>query len=258
MMKRFILIASGVLYVCPAPAATIVAAPIGPRDSGAIVVSGILKPGDDEVFSKLLMQFPKGVVVFQGDGGDLQAAIQIGTAIRLKNYATLVSTNSRCASACAVAWLGGSPRLMEDGAQIGFHAAYAVKNGQLSEIGVPNALLGVYLGKIGLPDRAVVYITESPPDSMTWLRSDDAEKEGIDVRTITEPKAPSSGSSIGPTAKLPSRNPQEHIRLQKPSRVHVEAKHNRYFVSWMVDMLRRLSVAQSSKLTVRDDSSRSR
>ena len=51
----------------------------------------------------------------------------------------------------------------------GFHAAYVVRSGQATELGAPNALVGAYLNKIGLPDRAIVYITKAPPDSMTWL-----------------------------------------------------------------------------------------
>jgi hypothetical protein len=235
------------LCACPASAATIVAAPVGGPDTGAIVVSGTLKPGDDEVFSKHLMQFPKGLVVLQGDGGDLAAAIKIGTAIRLKNYSTLVPTGSSCASACAIAWLGGAPRILEDGSQVGFHAAYALKDGQAAEVGAPNALLGAYLGKIGLPDRAVAYITSAPPEGMNWLSSDQAEKMGIELKTI-------SGS--GPPAMLSDTTrqapPKKEARDQQlpahpptpPRKPHLASQHNRYFVAWMTDTLRRLGFKQ--------------
>ena len=243
-MKRFVFVVGSLFCVAPACAATIVAAPVGPRETGAIVVSGTLKPGDDEVFSKRLMQFPKGIVVFQGDGGDLQAAIKIGTAIRLKNYATLVPTDSNCASACAVAWLGGAPRLMEDGSQIGFHAAYALKNGQTTEAGVPNALLGAYLGKIGLPDRAVVYITEAPPTGMKWLSSTDAEKMGIDVRTIAGPKPPTfSAAPANPPALAATRDQHAKSHANRPKAAHAKAKDKRYFVSWMMAALRKLGTS---------------
>jgi hypothetical protein len=52
---------------------------------------------------------------------------------------------------------------MGPNAQIGFHAAYVVRSGQATELGAANALVGAYLNKLGLPDRAVVYITEAPP-----------------------------------------------------------------------------------------------
>jgi hypothetical protein len=259
-MKRVILVIGGFGLAWPAFAATIVAAPGGPKDAGAIVVSGTLRRGDDEIFAKRLMQFPKGVVVLQGDGGDLQAGINIGTAIRLKNYATLVPPDSTCASACAIAWLGGAPRLMEDGSKIGFHAAYELKNGQTTEAGAPNALLGSYLGKIGLPDRAVVYIASAPPDGMTWLSAAEAEKMGIDVKTIAQRPAPvlADASPNAPSATEPSGNHSAKARQKKPKTSHLERKDNRQFVAWMMTTLRRLGASQSSSFSARDNALRTR
>jgi hypothetical protein len=252
LMKRLFSVLVVVSCAYPASAATIVAAPIGARDTGAIVVSGTLKPGDDEVFSKHLMQFPKGLVVLQGDGGDLAAAIKIGTAIRLKNYSTLVPTGSSCASACAIAWLGGTPRILEDGSQLGFHAAYLLKDGQAAEAGAPNALLGAYLGKIGLPDRAVAYITSAPPEGMNWLSSDDAEKMGIDLKTMSSsgPPAMLSGSSGKTRSKREAQDRQlpEHPPAP-PTRPHAAVNRNHYFVAWMTDTLRRLGIKQPSSQT---------
>src|SRR5437762_6696857 len=94
----------------------------------------------------------KALVVFNIDGGILQAGIEIGKTIRLKSFATAVLDGSRCASSCAFAWLGGSPRFMQRGAQIGFHAAYINREGRPSESGVGNALVGSYLTQIGLPE----------------------------------------------------------------------------------------------------------
>jgi hypothetical protein len=62
---------------------------------------------------------------------------------------------------------------------------YNVGSGQ--ETGVGNALVGAYLSQIGLPDRAVIYVTQAPPNSMTWLTISEAQKVGIDVTLFTEP-----------------------------------------------------------------------
>jgi hypothetical protein len=258
-MMRFVFFMAALWWACPALAANIVAAPVGARETGAIIVSGTLQPGDDEVFAKRLMQFPKGIVVFQGDGGDLQTAIAIGTAIRLKNYATLVPTETSCASACAVAWLGGAPRLMEDGSQIGFHAAYAVKNGQTREAGVPNALLGAYLAKIGLPDRAVVYITEAPPDDVKWLSRSDAAEMGIEVKTIARSETPAVASTTpdAPVLAAPAQDRRVRIHLKKRN-AYFRRKDNKYFVSWMMATLRRLGASPSSRLIAKDNASRTR
>src|SRR6476646_736175 len=64
-------------------------------------------------------------------------------------------------------------------ARVGFHAAFNPETGQ--ETGVANALIGSYLSQIGLPDRAVIYITQASPRSMTWLTMSDAQERGIEV-----------------------------------------------------------------------------
>jgi len=82
---------------------------------------------------------------------------------------------------------------MGPSAQIGFHAAYIVENGQAVEFGVGNALIGAYLSRLGLSDQAIVYITVAPPDSIQWLKIDDAQALGIDVVLKTfSPDKPSS------------------------------------------------------------------
>jgi hypothetical protein len=125
-------------------------------------------------------------------------------AIRTKGYSTLVASDASCASACAIAWLGGNPLFAGDGAKIGFHAAYFIKDGQPSEAGAPNAVIA-YFAKIGLSDRAVYYLTSAPPDGMTWLTTSDANALGIHVNIVPRPTTASAPMS-GPAA-LPNLNP---------------------------------------------------
>ena len=146
-----------------------------------IVVAGEFKEGDEKAFARLVLQIDDAVIVFVSPGGDLRAGINIGKAIRLKQFATLVMRNDACASACALAWLGGTKRLMQPGSQVGFHAAYKNQNGSLRESGVGNALVGSYLNQLGLPERAVAYITSPAPESIQWLSFHDALQIGIDV-----------------------------------------------------------------------------
>jgi hypothetical protein len=119
-------------------------------------VDGRFEAGDEVKFRTQVGRLTKALVVFNSDGGILQAGIEIGKTIRLKSFATAVLDGSRCASSCAFAWLGGSPRFMQRGAQIGFHAAYINREGRPSESGVGNALVGSYLTQIGLPETAVI------------------------------------------------------------------------------------------------------
>jgi hypothetical protein len=193
-----------------ANAATITLSSPAAGEATLVVVDGEFLFSDFEQFRKKVATIPKAVVAFQSDGGNLVAGIEIGRFIRLRNFVTVVGDGMRCASACALAWLGGSRRLMGTDARIGFHAAYSAKSGQ--ETGVGNALVGAYLSQIGLPDRAVVYVTQAPPNSMTWLTMSEAQEVGIDVGQLGgggrqfEPKqkeAPVGAVPNSGQAKLP-------------------------------------------------------
>ncbi len=186
--------------------AEIKATPIpGLLDTAMITLSGEIESSDAEQFRAAVATYPKAIVAFQSPGGDLIAGIEIGTQIRLRNYMTLVPTGVQCASACALAWLGGTKRLMGSGALIGFHAASVHENGQAIETGAGNALLGAYLNKLGLPDRAVVFVTQAHPNEITWLTMADAEREGIDVSLFPMPgeapnAAPDSVANTAPSS----------------------------------------------------------
>jgi len=52
------------------------------------------------------------------------------------------------------------------------------------ESGPGNAVLGAYLDQIGLPEDAIVYITQASPSSMKWLSMEEAAQHGIDVELL--------------------------------------------------------------------------
>jgi hypothetical protein len=190
-------------------AASISLAPLDDDPAHAIViVEGRLESGDDVKFRTEVGRLTKATVAFDSDGGDLLAGIAIGKAIRLKSFSTTVLDGNRCASACALAWLGGLPRYMGRTALAGFHAAYIKKEG-LPSSGVGNALVGSYLTQIGLSEKAVVYMTQAAPTELTLLTLRDAEKIGIEVLPFeaakTAPRVPSretSNQEISSRARL--------------------------------------------------------
>jgi hypothetical protein len=188
-------------------AAAIDVVSLGPNDPSLVKVTGPLESSDKDLFLRKILSLSSAVVAFDSDGGSLVAGIQIGETIRLKNFSTLVPNGKRCASSCALAWLGGTRRFMGPESKIGFHSAYNGDTGQVT--GPGNALVGAYLNKIALPYNAVVYITSASPDSITWLNKADAEKIGIDVaffqlgpptsRPTNAPISPSQKEDIGGT-----------------------------------------------------------
>jgi hypothetical protein len=96
-----------------------------------------------------------------------------------------------------MAWLGGTQRFMGLDSRIGLHLASNAKSAQGT--GVANALLGAYLNRVGLPYSTVVYITQSVPQSITWLSLADAKRLGIEVSPLD------SAASV--PAQRPARAP---------------------------------------------------
>jgi hypothetical protein len=160
---------------------------VGPDGSCAITFYGDIKPGDETVFNALTPDCKAGGVLLKSDGGSLAAGLRIGELIREKGLETAVAFDARCASACALAWLGGSKRYMSTSSWIGFHAAYTVNDlGSANESGLGNALVGAYMTTLGLPKSAVIFAASARPDEMNWLTASHALQIGIDVVVLSK------------------------------------------------------------------------
>jgi hypothetical protein len=216
-------------------AASISLAPLDNDPAHArVVVDGRFEAGDEIKFRTEVGRLTKAVVVFNSDGGNLQAGIEIGKIIRLKSFATAVLNGLRCASSCAFAWLGGTPRFMGQGAQIGFHAAYTVSGGRASESGVGNALVGSYLTQIGLSEIAVVYITKAAPTQLTLLTLQDAQRIGIEVLPFEQHAPTTKPAPDPPPLKwddvriTPRETPRNHQELSDRALSFVNEIHSKW------------------------------
>ncbi|MDO9412192.1 MAG: hypothetical protein Q7T81_06420 [Pseudolabrys sp.] len=186
--------------------AEITAMPLKDR-SGLIMIEGDLKFQDREIFLTKIAPFDGGIVILNSNGGSAYAGIEIGRAIRMRGFKTFVESGTMCASACAIAWLGGVERLVGKAAIIGFHAVYTTKSGAAVETGVGNAMYGAYLAQLGLSERAIVYLSDAAPTSMNWLTPADAESIGISLRVFDIKPTTASGSMSPSSASAPSSNP---------------------------------------------------
>jgi hypothetical protein len=191
------LIALLLVFAAPASAATITVEPANGNTPTIVGLQGKLRSEDIEEFRLKIGNLSNAVVVFESDGGHLLAGIRIGEMIRLRGFATLVPPGARCASACAIAWLGGTQRFMGEPALIGFHAAYREGAAGIAESGMGNAVLGAYLNSLGLSEGAIAYITMAAPNEMTWLTLQEAAKHGIEVRSLQA----NAATSVPPATK---------------------------------------------------------
>jgi hypothetical protein len=167
----------------------------------AIVISGDIVPGDDSRFGELSRRFPRAVVYLESDGGALVPAIEIGKRVRAGHHATVVLDGSTCTSACALVWLGGTPRYLGAQARLGFHASYSDEGGRLVETGVGNAMVGHYLSQLDLPEDAAVFATAASPYELNWLTAENSGEAGIafDAAPASLP-APRRVASANPKA----------------------------------------------------------
>ena len=154
--------------------------------SALVLLQGDIELDDIAQFWARAATLSKATIAFRSDGGSLLAGIRIGALIRERGFITLVPDDARCASACAIAWLGGLQRLMGNGSKVGFHAAYVLKGHKPVESGPGNAVLGAYLFQLGLSEASIVYITEADPSSLNWLSLEQAAQHGIDVSPAPE------------------------------------------------------------------------
>ena len=94
------------------PAAEFSKAASGSGRPDTILVFGQLSLGDEKQFINTALNSENAIVIFESLGGNLLAGIEIGKAIRLKGFSTIVPDGVQCASACALAWLGGRTRFL--------------------------------------------------------------------------------------------------------------------------------------------------
>mgnify|MGYP006285646851 CR=1 FL=1 len=157
------------------------------RGPAIVFVTGEIVPDDHKRFVAKTISLDEAIVVFSSPGGNLIAGVEIGKAIRLKDFTTYVPEGKFCTSACAIAWIGGTRRLMSRDARIGFHAAYRSTGGMQQESGMANAFVGAFFNSIGLPARTVMYLTSASPQEMRWLAPEDADDLGISVKIFELP-----------------------------------------------------------------------
>jgi hypothetical protein len=149
-----------------------------------IVLNGQINTGDDQEFIRLASGLDHALIFLNGPGGNMITALNIGRYVRTRGWDTAVADKQLCMSACAELWLAGTTRYMTDTALIGFHAAYQVEQDKAVESSIGNALVGAYLNSLGLSDKAVIYITYSPPEDIQILTKADAIAVGIDVAPL--------------------------------------------------------------------------
>ena len=199
MNLRAYLMAATALISTSAVAADIRAVPV---PAGIIItISGDFNLGDEERFDAVARTAPKALVDFDSRGGHTITGLRIGAVISQRGFSTLVEDDRVCASSCALAWLAGAVRYLAPRGHVGFHGAFVINpDGSKDGTSGGNAIVGDYLGKLGLSPQAIMVLTSSGPNDMYWLTTDNSL--GITIK-------PFPNESQGPNAYAdpPSTSP---------------------------------------------------
>jgi hypothetical protein len=145
-----------------------------------IAISGELEKGDADKFRTAISGSDHLLVELNGPGGLLEEGLIIGKEIRAGHFATGVAPDWRCSSACAFAWLAGKPRIAARSATILFHHPWNDEGTPDLDAAV-NAILGAYLGSLGLSESAIFFMTEKGKDEGNLLTEEIAQVYGIET-----------------------------------------------------------------------------
>ncbi len=188
----------------------------------AILITGNIEEGDNKKFGNIAATLPDAIVALDSNGGNLLDAIEIGKSIRVKGFQTVVLSNSNCNSSCGLIWLAGSQRFLSERARIGLHASYTLRDGQTSESGVGNAIVGRYLTLLNLPEKFIIFATLASPQSANWITNDNASNYGLEVRRLSDEaddndKSTNGNTEIGSSSVLAKEILKSETTLWKQS-----------------------------------------
>ena len=133
-------------------------------------------------------------LVFNSPGGSVGGAMDVGRLIRrskLDTHAAVtlppVSAGSAarpavCASACALAFLGGVRRQVEPGARLGVHQFALAAGGNVGDSATQGVIvrLAGYITEMGVDRRLLDIASLVPNDRMHWLTGDQARALRVD------------------------------------------------------------------------------
>lgn len=186
----------------PAAAAVEIAmAPSSDPELQLVAISGRIERGDAQRVQQFLATLPKGrqvAVSLQSPGGLIDEALRMGRHFHANNIRTYVTGKGKeCASACALAFLGGRDadgstfRVKGSGAKLGYHGfrrivpdkEFTVSDMHEAIATTQRVLLSIadYLTSVDADIEFMSMMLETPNGSMSYLDDTKALKIGVHV-----------------------------------------------------------------------------
>lgn len=163
------------------------------RTLNAIMATGEIRYDDVEKLDRYLAYLPKKkhtVIYFNSPGGNLIGGIRLGRYFKNNRIKTVIQGDSICASACALAFLGGTDR---DGnkwmsstttSHLGFHAFSKGDGTKYADSDLTQRVVAEILKYgyyVDAPMEIFIKQFSTPSDDMYWFSKNEELKLGIKV-----------------------------------------------------------------------------
>lgn len=160
------------------------------RTLTAYLATGKVEMLDVERLDALLSKQPtrpNTAVYLSSPGGDLYEGMRLGMFFRERRIKTIVEGGGLCASACAIAFLGGSDRegqpwrSSSTDSRLGFHAFRAVSDGKLGSDDVQRIVADIlrYGKRVNAPIELLIASFDTPSADVFWVSHRDICALGI-------------------------------------------------------------------------------
>jgi hypothetical protein len=204
-MKRILMTAAALaLLTTSAHAAQIWVNPA--KEHGHVIhIKGDIEHGDAKQFANVVgnagVRPNDATVYLDSPGGYVMEGIVMARAIKKYGWNTYVGKDTACASMCAVIWLAGKTRFINEDGRVGFHSATNAKlnPGKRNEYG--NAMMFSFYQELGASDKAARVFMAANPDDAIWLT--DSLAKSLDIAAVTIPaEAPGKPKDKPPLDKV--------------------------------------------------------
>ena len=137
---------------------------------GAKVMQSLVKRGRQKIAGN--------VVIFAGDGGDVDAAIELGRTLRKLGVSTLVPRGEQCLSSCVFAFMGGDKRMIAG--RLGIHRPYFASARKVIDRRAYyrqlQKRLRDYIEELDFPSALYEAVMAVPPESISILSASDLKR----------------------------------------------------------------------------------
>lgn len=163
------------------------------------------------------------VITFNSDGGNVVMAMAYGRMTRALGLSTLQLRSSQCASACALAFVGGATRQAEPGA-IGVHQSSFSPDTEIegrtavAAVQVLTAQIMTYLLEMDVDPKLLQLSLSVPSDDMRYLTASEMQNFGVTKGTLLEV------SERAPTVAGPSKEVAASPEKTEPPSPTVEQR----------------------------------